>query len=319
MIGKKVLICALSILYIHFKFINALEFNDTVYFCTFSDAKHFPLLINLIGSIHKNHFDNLGEIAVFNIGLNKYQINQLKSMAKVNIYDIELTHPDLLKYVNAGKPFGNLPSPYIFEKWIRGWYAWKPVAIKQASELFPYFLSLDAGIVILRPINHIFSYIKEKGFFTVDCGHSIRWMITEYVKNKFGLNSQENKWILAEETYGLSAGIMGINKNIYKTFVLPMYELTKDLENFNDDGSAPNGFGTARHDQTLFSIYARFLKFPIFMFDRSYTDPILIESNNEKIPLYITESVEHVDKNTHICLCRWNNNFYKFESYIQYK
>ena len=43
-----------------------------------------------------------------------------------------------------------------------------------------------------------------------------------------------------------------------------MYELTKSqFQLFEDDGSGRFGFGSGRHDQTLFSIHARLLHFDL--------------------------------------------------------
>jgi hypothetical protein len=39
-----------------------------------------------------------------------------------------------------------------------------------------------------------------------------------------------------------------------------MYQLAAHIENFEDNGSAYWGYGFARHDQTLFSIFVRKLR-----------------------------------------------------------
>lgn len=99
-------------------FVNLAQSNnlareyDKMYFCTTADERYFPLLINLIGSIHKVNFDELGEIAVFDLGFTEQQLDELHCIEKVRVYNVELTHPDLLK------PNSRLK---------RGWYAWKPV------------------------------------------------------------------------------------------------------------------------------------------------------------------------------------------------
>ena len=45
-----------------------------------------------------------------------------------------------------------------------------------------------------------------------------------------------------------------------------MYELAKDITFFEDDGSCPKGFGWARHDQTLFSVFVNRLGMEISNF-----------------------------------------------------
>lgn len=233
--------------YINIKTIN-------MYICTSSDSHYYPKLLSFIGSLHKVNFDEIKEIAVFNLGLTKKQINDLKKIEKVAIYDIEITHPDLLTY------FYTRPGP---SNPRRGWYAWKPVAIKQALDMFPHMLYADAGIIFLNPINNLYLHIKQNGYVFFTCSTNIKRMCTRYVIDKFNLNSDDRKWILDEKTHGLSAGFMGLSHKYYNNFVLPMYNLSYDINNFVDDGTAPNGFGNARHDQPLFSIHARLLNLEI--------------------------------------------------------
>lgn len=228
--------------------------SDKMYFCAAADEKYFPLLVQLIGSIHKVNFDELEEIAIYDLGFTKPQRDALNAIAKVTVYDIELTHPDLLKIFKTNDE----------GKTVRGWYAWKPVAIKQALEKFPYVLYLDAGVVVLKPLNDLFKYIQERGYALFQdqewfvAGTQQRFLVknhcTNHVTFKFNLLAPENLWIL--EMPNMYAAMQGLSKTMYDSFVLPMYELTKDLRNFEDDGSCMGGFGWARHDQTLYSIQA---------------------------------------------------------------
>src|SRR5439155_21284257 len=50
------------------------------YFCTAADSSYFTHLLNLIGSIHKISFDQLGEIAVFDLGLHQEQVEELNKI-----------------------------------------------------------------------------------------------------------------------------------------------------------------------------------------------------------------------------------------------
>lgn len=76
--------------------LHAKDQNTLHYFSTVADEKHYPLLVNLIGSIHKNDYDCFDEIAIFDIGLTKDQRHTLNQMAKVKVFDVEKRHPDLL-------------------------------------------------------------------------------------------------------------------------------------------------------------------------------------------------------------------------------
>lgn len=219
------------------------------YIVTASDERFFPALLNCIGSLHKVDFDNIGEIAVFDLGFTVHQKQILKTIQKVKIYSIKMTSPFLLTNFKID----------LNGKIARGLYAWKPVVIKQALDMFPYILYMDAGICALTSLDKVFDYIHKKNYFFIGLCHSIAWMTPKHVIDKFDLLSEERKWILDNDVVGISAGFQGITRKYYDTYVMPMYELTKDLRNFVDDGTTPEGFGTARYDQTLFSIYVRLL------------------------------------------------------------
>jgi hypothetical protein len=227
------------------------------YFCTAADEQYFPWLVNLIGSIHKTNFDNLEDIAVYDLGFTEQQRQALRSMQKVHICSLELTNPDLLKQFQTNAA----------GKLVRGWYAWKPVVIKQALEHFPYVLYLDAGCTVLKPLNDLFAYIQEHHYFLLQDqvwyigGQNKQFAIgeqcTRFVINAFNLNSAERRWIL--QAPSMYAAVQGVSREMNSSLVVPMYELSKDLRNFQDDGSSMYGFGLARHDQTLYSIQARLL------------------------------------------------------------
>jgi len=223
------------------------------YFCTSADSDYFPYTINLINSLHKHCFDRIGQIAVFDLGFTQEQIEELWSIEKVSVQKLELTHPDQLKHFKTNK----------YNKKVRGWYAWKPVAMKQGLELFPYFLYLDSGLMILRSVDELFEHIWKHGYLLAGCGHSIRWMTPQHVVKAFQLSDPERNWILDESTEGCAGGFMGLSREIFDTFIWPIYSLSHDLSYFVDDGTTPNGFGTARHDQVLFSILARLLNLEI--------------------------------------------------------
>ncbi len=223
-----------------------------LYFCTAADSDHYNWMLNLIGCIHKYDYNLLGEIAVFDLGFSEEQKKELSCLNKVKVYTLEMTHPDLLTHFQVRS-----------DKKARGWYAWKPVVLKQALDMFPYVLYLDAGVGINCSSVPIFEYIHRNGYFFVTCFHSIKWMTPKFVIEKFNLEHPDRVFILDDAAYGMSAGIQGVSRKIYDAYVMPMYELSKDINNFIDDGSTPDGFGTARNDQPIFSIQARLLNFKI--------------------------------------------------------
>ena len=147
------------------------------YYCTAADDHHFALLVNLIGSIHVTNFDHLGEIAVFDLGFTQEQINYLHTVEKVSVHRIKtLTHPDILTRFNAHPEMKMVP----------GWYTWKFVILKESLDIFPHVLWVDAGTTILKPLDNLFKYIDQTGYFLSNMGdkvnnkldHDIHWGTT---------------------------------------------------------------------------------------------------------------------------------------------
>ena len=125
-----------------------------VYICTAANSNYFDNLLNLIGSIHKVNYESLDTIAVFDLGLTEPQKIILNTIEKVKVYQVEKTHPDILT-------FFKLPST----KQMLGWYAWKPVIIKQALDYYPYIIYLDAGTTVLNPLDDLAEHVAIQGIF----------------------------------------------------------------------------------------------------------------------------------------------------------
>ena len=272
-----------------------------MYFCTATDEKHYPLLLNMIGSIYKFNFYDVVEIRVYDIGLNEIQKTELNNIKKVKVCEIEKTNPDILQNIETG-----------INRKVKGLFSWKPVLIKDSLDHQPYTLYLDAGTTTLKPLNDLFKHINQNDYLLFDCGHSIKWMTTKYLIDKLDLESENNKFLLDENTFGIDAGFMGISKNLYKDFVLPMYEYSKDIKNFIDDGTCPNGWGTGRHDQTLFSILARQLGLDLIYHDNKENLCYLILDEN-KVDFHITHTKQWITDKTTIFRSRWNIDYQSFK------
>ena len=286
------------------------------FYCTASDSRYFNHVLNLIGSIHEHSFNSLGEIAVFDLGMTPEQIAHLQRIAKVSVHNIELTHPDLLTYYNTNDAGRSAP----------GWYAWKFVVLKQALEMYPYVLWVDSGTTVLKPLNDLFKYIQHSGYFLSTMGdekfynqisHPIKWGTTEYVKRHFNLISSDKKWVLEREP--LLSGIIGVARKSMDYFVKPLYEMTRHLRLFEDDGTTPNGFGTGRHDQTILSIYAYLHGLTVHQNDHTQEHPILLQLNNAYKDLYITWHGGYVNDHTSLYSSRRDmSNYDHYVSCIRY-
>lgn len=284
--------------------------NGTLhYFCTVSDEKHYPLLINLIGSIHKNDFNHLDEIAVFDIGLNTDQRETLERMAKVKVFTVEKKHPDML-------------TPFLTANWgkvVRGWYSWKPVLMKQALDMYPYFLFLDAGSLVLNSPDKLFKHIDQNGYLFVGVSHNIVDRMTSYVKNHFvtRLKPEEQQIVMDKNTQMIAGGVQGLSRYLYFDYIFPLYLIAGKLEFFSDDGSANLGFGSGRHDQTLMSILVRGKKYHVMNPD-GWSN---LKINNQNIPFhYHWNPDEVIPAETTLFSCRWDWTYSEeMPSYILWK
>ena len=108
--------------------------------CTAANAFYFQPLLNFIGSLHKVNFDDLHTLMVYDLGLTEEQLNYLSLIDKLEVHKVREVHPDILKPVMV---FPN-------GKTVPGWYAWKPVVIKQSLEKVPAVLWIDAGLHHLK-------------------------------------------------------------------------------------------------------------------------------------------------------------------------
>lgn len=231
---------------------SAYEYNqDKMHFVIVADKERYKMLRKCISSIVNTNRNDLGHIAVFNLGLSENQQTELNNLEFVHVYEIELA------------------NPYIYTKFVvnnnkkkaRGWYSWKPIVLKQALNMFPLMLYVDASTLVKRNLTLFFRHIRCNNYLFIDCGHDIKFMTTKPVINKFNLDRADRAHILLD--YGLEAGFQGLSRAVYKDYICPIYELAKDITNFEDDGTAPDGFGCFRHDQTYFSIKARLLNLEI--------------------------------------------------------
>lgn len=279
-------------------------------FCIASDDKHLPLLFNLIGSIFKHNENDIGEIMVYDLGLSQENINKINSIKYVNIYQVEKINPYIIEDLQTDT-----------NRKVKGLFSWKPVIIKQSIDIHENILYLDSGTTILKCLKNLFKHIEENGYLLFDCGHSIKWMTTDNIIKKFDLNSEENSWILNEDTFGIDAGFQGVSRKIKNSLIDEMYELCKDINNFIDNGTCPNGWGTGRHDQTLYSILVKKLNLDI-QYHNVEIDKCNLFVNNKKIPFKITHSLVNLDSETDIYRSRWNisnNDYNHYVSFIKQK
>jgi len=284
------------------------------YYCTAANQADFPQLLNLIGSIHATNFDQLEQIAVFDLGLTQEQKDKLNMIQKVKLCTFKEQNPDLFTYYT-------LVAGYQ----VQGWHIWKPIAIKEALDFCPYllFIGVDSGAIVLKPLDPLFTYIQQKGYFLTTIGdelingkfpHPLRGEVTDFVKDKFNLEDPSKVAILSKEP--VMSNLVGTTRRAYSSFAKEWYSLSKDIRYFADDGSAPDGIGAGRHAQTILSILAYSNGLEVLKQDHKQRQPMLLPIGRELIPFYVTWNAEFVDQRTSIFTTGKERNM---RSFIKYK
>lgn len=276
--------------------------SDHFFFCTATDERYFYHLLNLIGSIHKQHFDQLGQIAVFDLGLSAHQLKILSNIQKVHVYPLDLINPVML-------------TPFITDKFgksARGWYTWKPAAIMQFMNMLPEdysFLWIDSGTTVLKDISSLFAYIKYHGyFFHNGWNWPLKRQTTQFVIKQLHLESDDLRWLLADDVYCIEAGLMGISKTIRESIIEPVYEMAKDIRYFEDDGTTPNGFGEARHDQTLLAIKVRQNHLHVFDHFEDHKASFVLSYADINVPFHVGSLTLWTNPDTAIVCTRHDLN-----------
>lgn len=247
------------------------------YYCTSADSDFFKKVTNLVNSINQHDVEFVEKILIFDLGFTPAQRQLLAKIPHVYLRDVEKVCPEILNlFLTSHGP----PRP----RWVRGWFAWKPVVIKQALDECPYIFYIDAAIEIYKPLDDLFKHIVEHGYFLLSTETSTlnsrmtKSVATELV-SKLSLGLQKN--LFSGEMISISAGVQGLSRKVYDDYVWPVYNLAKNLDLFMDDGSAPLGFGAGRHDQIIYTIYAYQNNFKIY--HNGWMD---LEVNGMTVPLH---------------------------------
>lgn len=138
-----------------FGFFSSLKFipvkvPSTTTFVTASDSSHFKSLMNLLRSI--NDFEPNARISVWDLGLNKNEINQIsKSFPAVEISKFQ---------------FDKYPVHFCI-KVNAGQYAWKPaIVFEEMKKNLGILIWLDAGNILVKRLFWIKKYISFFGFYS---------------------------------------------------------------------------------------------------------------------------------------------------------
>lgn len=261
-----------------------------IYICTAANSPYFKRLINLIGSLHATQFDQIAEIAVYDLGLSEDQVKLLRSVKKVVVLPLNAENSEVLKpiFIPANKMHPDYPYQ---NRNVIGAYSWKAVVFKRALQRWKDkpIIWLDAGTTVLKSLQPLVEHIKNVGYFlcTPDYGDTpLSWGTIKAVIKRLNLDDDTRSWIL-KKPFAM-AGIVGFSQKVADCLINPLYECTKDLSWFIDDGSTADGYGTGRYEQTLLSLFAYLAGLAIVTQNHTQATPILLSTEKGITPFYIT-------------------------------
>jgi len=214
---------------------------------TAADTGYFNRLEGLIQSLKANSPET--EVWVYDLGLSSNDKKKLLTQYNIPIRNIPLINPKILTPL----PYNTTPNT----RNIVGLYSWKPVAIMDALYYYKNVLWLDAGTSVIKDLKPIFEHIENEGCFLIGVS-DIGWMCTDTVKKHYNLTDE----FLALQ--GVNAGIQGVSQRHMADYAMDAYLAAHDIGLFVDNGTAAGGKTSGRHDQTLFSVFARKYNMPFF-------------------------------------------------------
>jgi hypothetical protein len=201
--------------------------------------KFFPSLLNLIGSIKANYPDH----------------------PKIHVYSLEL-FPIFKKELQGIENLEIIEMPHFCNFW-RSCYTWKTYIFNQP--LAKLNLYLDAGTQVLRPLDEIFTQIKERGYFTVSQGDVLSAIAPPEYERLIGLSDEFDKKIyLAAGIFGFSRDAINVRLALDQSHQAALAGLClgwskseQDRNRGKDKSIFIRNCKSFRHDQTLLNIFLR--------------------------------------------------------------
>jgi hypothetical protein len=193
----------------------------------------------MLASLHRN-FPNHPKVYVFDLGMNKYQIAELIAIPWISLIPV---------------------IPFV-PHWRLCW-SWKHYVMLQPSER--YIFHMDAGNVILRPLELLFLSIYKNGYIVFDQGQFLDQITPLEYWSEFDLDRGKYK-----NSKVFAAGVFGFDKMssaghaVYESFIMAKYgwtlgwsekeryRATKDL-----DRNIIRNCDCFRHDQTIINLTLR--------------------------------------------------------------
>ncbi len=254
----------MMLLIIWLKKLESFVINNMLIINTASDSEYFIKLLSLLGSIKKN--DNKDrKIRVWDIGLEKEQLNLLKNISNVTVEKI----------------------PHFMDNW-QACYAWKIYILKHIPEENIFYM--DTGMSVLRSLDCIENIIKEKDCFVVPQGTLLKQSTPKEFWSELEIDEKQ-----FENSEQLAAGLFGFKKTlennkmideVYK-FTLKGYTMgysKQDMWRDKYNIGLQRVCDIFRQDQTLLNlIFRKFKGEPIFENSNIFINPKFLNDDTQVI------------------------------------
>jgi hypothetical protein len=124
----------------------------------------------------------------------------------VHVFDLGLDQTTLSKLASHNIPVIKVPD---FCPWWREHYTWKIWAFNQAPA--DQFLWIDAGVVVLQPMDEVFFSIDKLGYFVVGNRFTLKENVSEACCAGCGVSAdfRDNKIMVSANFYGLDLTSLG--------------------------------------------------------------------------------------------------------------
>lgn len=196
---------------------------------TGANSQYFDSLLTLISSIHKDSFEIIDKIFVYDFGLQSNEIQRLGELEKVEYVELD-------KNMSISSTISTIKTKCHF---------WKIFACYDCMSVSKRVLWLDAGVCALKSVKPIFDIIEAEDIFLVGDVHINRNFT--HKKCEEIMNATEKEL----NDHQLSSGIFG-----YKSDG-KFSQLIIDSWKYAQIEGCVDGFeNNHRHDQSVLSILA---------------------------------------------------------------
>ena len=196
---------------------------------TGANSHYYQSLLTLISSIHKDSFDLVDMVFVYDFGLDNLEIEQLNRLEKVSVMDIEKNFI-IYNTISTTKTKSHFLKMY---------------SLYNSIVLSKNVLWLDAGVCALKSLKPIFDLIERDDIFLVGDVHINRNFTHKRCSEVMSATEKE----LNDNM--LSSGIFGFKPNG------KYIELIKDSWKYSQIEGVIDGYEeNHRHDQSVLSILA---------------------------------------------------------------